>query len=130
MNVTTETPFYFRKAKLILYTVLQVYKFGPGLCFYPEFGVPVWSSRKGLGRALVRNSGPEKRTWPNTASQVRRKEKANHGSAGSKFGERNRPNPGSAGSQFEERNRRNPGSAGLEVGEKTGPNPGLAGLEF
>ena len=74
-------------------------QFGPGLCFYPEFGVTVRSSEKGPGRTLVPSSGSE-------------------------FGERIWPNPGSAGSEFGERNGPNPGS---EFVEKTGLNPGLAG---
>ena len=53
-------------------------QFGPGLCFYPEFGVPVRSAEKGPGRTLARSSGLE-------------------------FGERIRPNPDSAGSEFGER---------------------------
>ena len=52
-------------------------QFGPGLCFYLEFGVPIWSSEKGPGLTLVR--------------QVRSKERANPGSAGSGFGERTGP---------------------------------------
>ena len=69
-------------------------QFGPGLCFYPEFGVPVRNSENRPGRTLVRSSSSEfgERILPNP------------GSAGSEFGERNGPNPGLAGSKFGERN--------------------------
>ena len=80
-------------------------QFGPGLCFYPEFRVPVRSSEKGLGRTLVWSSGLE-------------------------FRERHGWNPGSAGLEFGKRNESNPGSAGSEFREKTGLNPCLAGLKF
>ena len=68
------------------------YRFGPGLCFYPEFGVLVRSSAKGPGRTL--------------ALQIRSSEKE-HGrtlvrSLDSELGERTGPNPGSAGLEFGE----------------------------
>ena len=48
----------------------SVFQFGPGLCFYPEFGVLVRSSEKGPGHTLVRSSGLEigERIWPNPGS--------------------------------------------------------------
>ena len=54
-------------------------QFGPGLCFYPEFRVPVRSSEKGPGRTLVRSSGSEKGSGLTLVRQVwtvRRKERA------------------------------------------------------
>ena len=57
-------------------------QFGPGLCFYPEFGVRVRSSEERTGR--------------------------NPGSAGSEFGERTGPNHCSAGSEFGETTRTEP----------------------
>ena len=58
-------------------------QFGPGLCFYAEFGVTVRSSEKGPNRTLVRSLGSEKgeRIWPNP------------GLAGSELGERNGSEP-------------------------------------
>ena len=62
-------------------------QFDPGLCFYPEFGVPVWSSEFGerTGSTPGSEFGFGERTWPFT------------GSAGLEFGERTRSNPGSSG---------------------------------
>ena len=86
------------------------FQFGPGLCFYPVFRVPVWSSQKGQGHTLVQSLGSKyrERTWPITD------------------GERNEPNPGSArfGGQRKtgpNQTESNPGSA---FGEKNRPNPG------
>ena len=92
-------------------------RFGPGLCFYPEFRGAVQSLEKDWGQALVRSSGSEfgERIWPKS------------GLAGSEIGERNGPKLGLAGSEFGKRNGPNPGLAGSEFGEKTGLNPGLAG---
>ena len=53
---------------LISYDVDENHQFGPGLCFYPEFGVTVRSLEKGPGSTLVRSSGSVfgERIWPNT----------------------------------------------------------------
>ena len=50
-------------------------QFGPGLCFYPEIGVPVRSWKKGPGRTLVRSSGSEKGSGLTLVPQVRSLEK-------------------------------------------------------
>ena len=66
---------------MILDAEISVFQFGPGLCFYPEFGVPVQSLEKEPGQTLVWSLGLEfgGRVWPNP------------GSAGSEFGESNGP---------------------------------------
>ena len=45
-------------------------QFVPGLCLYPEFGVPVRSSEKGPGRTLDRSSGLEQGPGPTLVRQV------------------------------------------------------------
>ena len=122
-------------------------QFGPGLCFYPEFGVPVrrkdqaepwfgvWRkewAEPWFGRFRVRRKDMAE-PWLGRF-RVRRKEWAKPWFG--RFRERNGPNPGSEkgmgrtlGSEKE------PGrtlirSLGSELGERNGPNPGLAGSEF
>ena len=82
------------------------YRFGPGLCFYPKFGVPLLSSDNGPGRTLVRSSEKgsgltlvwqvrslEKGTGQILVWQVRRKEWAEPWFG--RFGEETGLNPGS-----------------------------------
>ena len=123
---------------------LQRLQFGPGLCFYPEFGVPVWrketlfwssGSEKGPGPTLVLQvwsweKGPgltlicqvrgkeSAKPWFSRYC-VRRKKLAEPWLGRLEFGEKTGLNHSLAGSKL----------GGSEFGEKTAPNHGLAGLE-
>ena len=68
------------------------YRFGLGLCFYPEFGVLVRSSEKGSGRTLALQVRSSEKEYGRTLVR----------SLDSELGEGTGPNPGSAGLEFGE----------------------------
>ena len=49
---------YAKKTARLIHSMIII-AIGPGLCFYPDIGVPVRSSEKGPGGTLVRSLGSE-----------------------------------------------------------------------